>query len=65
MPQFLEDQVAADGLLAAQQIALELRNEHGARLRLERPEIIAQPFDGVPVARHESQYPHVEGIGSF
>ena len=51
-PQFGEHEVAAGHVVAAQQAALELRDQHRPRLRLEVPEIFPQPFDGLPVARH-------------
>ncbi|MGA9010742.1 MAG: hypothetical protein WB495_28600 [Xanthobacteraceae bacterium] len=50
--EFLQDQIIAGALLATQQIALELLDEHRPRLRRERPEILPQPFDGLSIARH-------------
>ena len=41
-------------LVAAQEIALELLDEHRPRLRRKRPKIFAQPFDGLTIARHNS-----------
>ena len=49
--QFLQHQFVA-GALAAQHAALELGDEHRARLGFEGAQIIPQPFDGLPVARH-------------
>ncbi len=51
--QFLQNEIVGGALLAAQQAALEFLDEHRARFRLERPEVLPQPLDGLPIARHE------------
>jgi hypothetical protein len=42
--------------------AFELGDQHGARLRLQRPQKIAQPFDGLSVARHTGHHQRQESI---
>ena len=37
---------------AAQEVALQLLDEHRPRLRRKRPKIFLQPFDGLSIARH-------------
>ncbi len=54
-PQFLQHQLAAGHVVAAQLGALELCDQHCPRFRLEIPEIFPQPFDGLPVARHHTR----------
>ncbi len=54
-PQFVEHQLAASHIVAAQLGALELCNQHRPRFRLEVSEIFPQPFDGLPVARHRTR----------
>jgi hypothetical protein len=54
--QLLQDEFVAGRFFAAHNAALELGDQHGARLRLQRPQIIAQPFDGLSVARHPGHH---------
>ena len=63
--QFLKDKLAAGRLMAAQDTAFKLGDKHGASLRLERPQIIAQPFDGLPVARHAGHHLRWKASNTF
>ena len=49
-PQLLQDELVAGRFLAARDAAFKLGDEHGARLGLQGPQIIAQPFDGLSAA---------------
>jgi hypothetical protein len=57
--QLLQDEFVAGRFFAAKDAAFELGDEHGARLGLQRPQIIAQPFDGLSAA-HAGHHPHLE-----
>ena len=46
--------MAARDVLAAKQVTLQLDNEHGASFRLQRPQVLAQLLDGLPLARHNT-----------
>ena len=50
--QFLQYQIVAGALFAAQQAAFELLHQHRPRRGREGAEIFTQPFDGLSIARH-------------
>ena len=60
--QLLQDEFVAGRFFAAQDAAFEFGDQHGARLWLQRPQIIAQPFDGLSVARHTGHHQRQESI---
>jgi hypothetical protein len=55
--QFLQDEIGAGILVAAQQAAFELADQQRARLRRELAQELPQPFDRVG-ARHRRFRPH-------